>query len=168
MIKSTIRIIKKYLLIFLVLLWAVPTIAQQKILRTYLGLTLGSTTEQQLKSLFRVEDVTPKIGSDTTIYRLDVEEVQISGIPCNLVDVTIVKGKVWIIGGYPLNMDLYQSLLNHFYANYGRGESVEKYDYLVTDNNTAIGCWTGLGEKGVKYPIVGIFDAKNRPNVNEL
>ena len=137
-------------------------------MRTYLGLTLGSTTEQQLKSLFRVEDVTPKIGSDTTIYRLDVEEVQISGIPCNLVDVTIVKGKVWIIGGYPLNMDLYQSLLNHFYANYGRGESVEKYDYLVTDNNTAIGCWTGLGEKGVKYPIVGIFDAKNRPNVNEL
>lgn len=137
-------------------------------MRTYLGLTLGSTTEQQLKSLFRVEDVTPKIGSDTTIYRLDVEEVQISGIPCNLVDVTIVKGKVWIIGGYPLNMDLYQSLLNHFYANYGRGESVEKYDYLVTDNNTAILCWTQLGEKGVKYPIVGIFDSKNRPNFNEL
>lgn len=132
-------------------------------MRTYLGLTLGSTTEQQLKSLFRVEDVTPKIGSDTTIYRLDVEEVQISGIPCNLVDVTIVKGKVWIIGGYPFNMDLYQFLQNHFYANYGRGESVEKYDYLVTDNNTAIGCWTGLGEKGVKYPIVGIFDAKTDP-----
>lgn len=137
-------------------------------MRTYLGLTLGSTTEQQLKSLFRVEDVTPKIGSDTTIYRLDVEEVQISGIPCNLVDVTIVKGKVWIIGGYPLNMDLYQSLQNHFYANYGRGESVEKFDYLVTDNNTAILCWTQLGKKGVKYPIVGIFDSKNRPNFNEL
>ena len=137
-------------------------------MRTYLGLTLGSTTEQQLKSLFRVEDVTPKIGSDTTIYRLDVEEVQISGIPCDRVGVGITKGKVFGFVFYPLNMDLYQSLQNHFYANYGRGESVEDYDYAVTDNNTAIGCWTGLGEKGVKYPIVGIFDAKNRPNVNEL
>ena len=83
MIKSTIRIMKKYLLIFLVLLWAIPAIAQQRILRTYLGLTLGSTTEQQLKSLFRVEDITTDSNeskSDTTEYRLDVEEVQISGI----------------------------------------------------------------------------------------
>lgn len=69
---------------------------------------------------------------------------------------------------YPLNMDLYQSLQNHFYATYGRGESVEDYDYAVTDNNTAILCWTQLGEKGVKYPIVGIFDSKNRPNFNDL
>lgn len=162
---------KKYLLIFLVLLWAVPAIAQQRILRTYLGLTLGSTTEQQLKSLFRVEDITTDSNeskSDTTEYRLDVEEVQISGIPCELVDVVIIKGKVWGIRFYPLNMDLYQSLQNHFYANYGRGESVEKYDYLVTDNNTAILGWTQLGEKGVKYPIIGIFDSKNRPNFNEL
>lgn len=159
---------KKYLLTFLVLLWAVPAIAQQKILRTYLGLTLGSTTEQQLKSLFRIEDITHKRGSDATYYRLDVEEVQISGIPCELVDVVIIKGKVWGIRFYPLNMDLYQSLQNHFYANYGRGESVEKYDYLVTDNNTAILGWTQLGEKGVKYPIIGIFDSKNRPNFNEL
>lgn len=161
---------KKYLLTFLVLLWAVPAIAQQKILRTYLGLTLGSTTEQQLKSLFRVEDITDSSGnkSDTTYYRLDVEEVQISGIPCDVVDVVIAKGKVWGIKFYPLNMDLYQSLQNHFYTNYGRGKSIEKFDYFVTDNHTAILCRTHLGEKGVKYPIVGIFDAKNRPNVNEL
>lgn len=139
-------------------------------MRTYLSLTLGSTTEQQLKSLFRVENITESYGSksDTTHYRLDVEEVQIAGIPCDLVDVVIIKGKVGGIRFYPLNMDLYQSLQNHFYANYGRGESVEKYDYLVTDNNTAILCWTQLGEKGVKYPIVGIFDSKNRPNFNEL
>ena len=162
---------KKYLLTFLILLWAVPAIAQQKILRTYLGLTLGSTTEQQLKSLFRVKDVTTdnnESKSDTTWYRLDIEEVQISGIPCDRVGVGITKGKVFGFVFYPLNMDLYQSLQNHFYATYGRGEPVEDYDYAVTDNNTAIGCWTGLGEKGVKYPIVGIFDAKNRPNVNEL
>lgn len=161
---------KKYLLTFLVLLWAVPAIAQQRILRTYLGLTLGSTTEQQLKSLFRVEDITDRNNSksDTTSYRLDVEEVQISGIPCDIVDVIIAKGKVWGIRFYPLNMDLYQSLQNHFYANYGRGESVEDYDYAVTDKNTFILCWTDLGEKGVKYPIVGIFDSKNRPNFNEL
>lgn len=162
---------KTYLLTFLVLLWAVPAIAQQRILRTYLGLTLGSTTEQQLKSLFRVEDITTdsnKSKSDTTCYRLDVEEVQISGIPCDLVDVIIIKGKVGGIRFYPLNMDLYQSLQSHFYANYGRGASVESYDYAVTDNNTRILCWTRLGEKGVKYPIVGIFDSKNRPNVNEL
>ena len=162
---------KKYLLTFLILLWAVPAIAQQKILRTYLGLTLGSTTEQQLKSLFRVKDVTTdnnESKSDTTEYRLDVEEVQISGIPCDAVEVVIAKGKVWVIRFYPLNMDLYQSLQNHFYATYGRGESVEDYDYAVTDNNTAIGCWTRLGEKGIKYPIVAICDSKNRPNVNEL
>ena len=164
---------KKYLLIFLVLLWAVPAIAQQKILRTYLGLTLGSTTEQQLKSLFRVKDVTTdnnESKSDTTWYRLDIEEVQISGIPCDRVGVGITKGKVFGFVFYPLNMDLYQSLQNHFYANYGRGESVKNYDYAVTDKNTIILCRTEteLGEKGVKYPIVGIFDAKNRPNVNEL
>lgn len=162
---------KKYLLIFLVLLWAVPAIAQQRILRTYLGLTLGSTTEQQLKSLFRVEDITTDSNeskSDTTEYRLDVEEVQISGIPCDAVEVVIAKGKVWVIRFYPLNMDLYQSLQSHFYANYGRGESVEDYDYAVTDNNTVIGCWTRLGEKGIKYPIVAICDSKNRPNFKEL
>ena len=165
MIKNTIRIIKKYLLIFLVLLWAVPAIAQQRILRTYLGLTLGSTTEQQLKSLFRVEDITTDSNeskSDTTEYRLDVEEVQISGIPCDAVEVVIAKGKVWVIRFYPLNMDLYQSLQSHFYANYGRGESVKNYDYAVTDKNTIILCRTEteLGEKGVKYPIVVIFDLK--------
>ena len=162
---------KKYLLTFLILLWAVPAIAQQKILRTYLGLTLGSTTEQQLKSLFRVKDVTTDSNeskSDTTEYRLDVEEVQISGIPCDAVEVVIAKGKVWVIRFYPLNMDLYQSLQNHFYATYGRGESVEDYDYAVTDNNTVIGCWTRLGEKGIKYPIVAICDSKNRPNFKEL
>lgn len=151
---------KKYLLTFLVFLWAVPAIAQQKILRTYLGLTLGSTTEQQLKSLFRVEDITDGSKSDTTHYRLDVEEVQISGIPCDVIDVVIAKGKVWGIRFYPLNMDLYQSLQNHFYANYGRGESIEDYDYAVTDKNTIILCQTQLGEKGLKYPIVGIFDSK--------
>ena len=159
---------KKYLLTFLVFLWAVPAIAQQKILRTYLGLTLGATTEQQLKSLFRVEDITDGSKSDTTHYRLDVEEVQISGIPCDVIDVVIAKGKVWGIRFYPLNMDLYQSLQNHFYANYGRGESVEDYDYAVTDKNTIILCQTQLGEKGVKYPIVGIFDSKNSPNFNKL
>ena len=139
-------------------------------MRTYLGLTLGSTTEQQLKSLFRVEDITESYGSksDTTHYRLDVEEVQISGIPCDAVDVTIVKGKVWGIKFYPLNMDLYQSLQNHFYTNYGRGEYAEIFDYFVTDNHTAILCRTHLGEKGVKYPIVAICDSKNRPNFNEL
>ena len=151
---------KKYLLTFLVFLWAVPAIAQQKILRTYLGLTLGATTEQQLKSLFRVEDITDGSKSDTTHYRLDVEEVQISGIPCDVIDVVIAKGKVWGIRFYPLNMDLYQSLQNHFYANYGRGESIEDYDYAVTDKNTIILCQTQLGEKGLKYPIVGIFDSK--------
>lgn len=162
---------KKYLLIFLVLLWAVPAIAQQRILRTYLGLTLGSTTEQQLKSLFRVKDVTTdnnESKSDTTWYRLDIEEVQISGIPCDRVGVGITKGKVFGFVFYPLNMDLYQSLQNHFYATYGRGESVEDYDYAVTDNNTVIGSWTRLGEKGIKYPIVAICDSKNRPNFKEL
>ena len=155
----------RYLLTFLVLLWAVPAIAQQRILRTYLGLTLGSTTEQQLKSLFRVEDITTDSNeskSDTTWYRLDVEEVQISGIPCDAVEVVIAKGKVWVIRFYPLNMDLYQSLQNHFYANYGRGKFIENFDYYVSDNNTAILGWAGLGKKGVKYPIVGISDLKKQ------
>ena len=100
---------KKYLLTFLILLWAVPAIAQQKILRTYLGLTLGSTTEQQLKSLFRVKDVTTdnnESKSDTTWYRLDIEEVQISGIPCDRVGGGITKGKVFGFVFYPLDMDL--------------------------------------------------------------